>query len=106
MPRRSRQLARQEAIDPFIDAEPLENHGASDEVIGTTMLHKATGDYNKDYTSYESNLQDNLMLREAVRILKSRNDPRYLENYIVGFLLMSVKAGIRQYGNRAVDALL
>ena len=31
---------------------------------------------------------------------------RYPENYILGFLLISVKEGIHQYGDRAVDALL
>ena len=41
-----------------------------------------------------------------MNILKTRKDARYLENYILGFLLMSVKAGIQQYSDRAADDLL
>ena len=46
------------------------------------------------------------MLKEAVHIVKIRNNIRYLENYIVGFLLISAKEGIWQYENRAADAIL
>ena len=106
MLRRSRRIAREEVLDPFVDAEPVENHGASNETISMTMLHKAIGDNKKDYSSFEPNLQDNSMLKEAMSILKTRKNTRYLENCIIGFLLMSVKAGIRQYGDRAIDALL
>ena len=49
MPRRSRRVARQEAPDPFIDVEPLENHGTGKEVLGITMFHKATGNKEADY---------------------------------------------------------
>ena len=58
------------------------------------MLYKATGDFKKDSSSFEPNLQDNSMLREAVNIVKTQKDTRYLENYILGFLLMLVEAGI------------
>ena len=94
MPRRSQWIAREEVIDPFTDAEPLENHGTISETIRLTMLHKITRDAKKDSSSFEPNLQDNSMLREAINILKSWKDMRYLDNYILGFLLMSVKVGI------------
>ena len=56
MPWRSRQIAREEVLDLFVDVEPVENHGIINETIGLTMLHKATGDDKKDYSSFEPNL--------------------------------------------------
>ena len=56
MLRRSQRIAHEEVIDSFADAEPLENHGTINETIRLTMLHKATGDVKKDYSSFELNL--------------------------------------------------
>ena len=106
MLRRSRQIVRKAVIDPFVDIELLENYSTRIDTIGVMILHKAIGDFKKNYTSFEPNLHNNSILREAVHIVKTRNDTRYLENYILGFLLMSVKVGIRQYRDRAVDTLL
>ena len=43
MPRRSRQLAREDVVKLFVDVDLSENHGAINESNGVTMLHKATG---------------------------------------------------------------
>ena len=43
MPRRSRRVAREDVVEPFIDVDPSENHGTINESNGVTMLHKATG---------------------------------------------------------------
>ena len=94
MPRRSRQIAREDAVEPFADIDPSENHGTINENNRVTMLHKATGNYKKEYIYFKPNLHVNSMLKEAVHIVKIRNNMRYLENYIVSFLLMSAKEGI------------
>ena len=50
--------------------------------------------------------QGNIMLKEAVHILKNENELRHLESHITGFLLMPAKAGIRKHGDKAAEALL
>ena len=94
MPRRSRRIAQVEVVEPFADINPLENHGARNETNGVTISHNATVNCEKKYTSFEPNLQVNLMSKEAIHIVKTQNDTQYLENYIVSFLLMSAKEGI------------
>ena len=48
------------------------------------------------------------MLREAASMKKSRNEDRFLENYVTGSALnqMSSKVGMRKYGDKVVQALL
>ena len=106
MPRRSRRVARQDVIEPFVDVEPLENHGTGDEVTVVTMLHLETGNADVNYSKFKATNQGNNMLNEAVHILKNENEPRNLESCVTGFLLISSKAGIRKYRDKAVEALL
>ena len=50
----------------------------------------------------------NETLREAIGVLRDKNEPRHLENFITGFLLnqMSAKAGTKLFGDEAVNALM
>ena len=73
MPRRSRRVARQDVIEPFVDVEPLENHGTGYEVTGVTMLHLETGNADVNYSKFKATTQGNNMLNEAVHIMKNEN---------------------------------
>ena len=106
MPRRSRRVAGKDALESLVDAEPLENHGTGEEVIGATMLHQTTGNTCANRSMFKLTTQENHMLKEAVRMMKNTNEPKWLENYITGFLLISAKGGISKYGDKDVEALL
>ena len=106
MPRHSRRVVRQGVVGSFIGVEPLENHGTEGEVVGVAMRRVAVGSVNIDNDKFEPTTKGNSMLKEAAHALKHEREPRCLENYITGFLLMPDKASIRKYGDKAAAALL
>ena len=48
------------------------------------------------------------MLKEAINAQKSRNETRFLENYVIGFVLnqMTSKDGTRKHGEKVIQAIL
>ena len=71
------------------------------------MLHVATNDIIFKLSGFYNGLK-NRMLKEAVDLLKDRNETRRLENFIVGFLFnqMLTKKGSRKHGAKAVAVSL
>ena len=70
------------------------------------MICVATGDVDVKHDEFVLTAEGSSMLREAVQILKHEQEPRRIENYITGFLLMSAKAGIKKHGDKDIAALL
>ena len=105
LPRRSRRAAGQNPVDAFVDVHRAEEGAIN--TTGVSMLHVATSPVKGNFSRFDEGVE-NGMLKEAVDVLKQRNEPRYLENFIVGYLLnqISAKRGIKKHGEKAVETLL
>ena len=95
--RRSRRIAGREPSANFVDVEPLENHGTMDSEV--SLLHLALDAKSEDADKFEPTCGDSPMLQEDINAQKSRNNTRFLENYVRGFMLnqMSSQAGTREH---------
>ena len=98
LPRRSRIISGMNPIDPPDDPNDMEC---------VSMFHIATNDVSRNFSRFDDGLK-NGMLKEAVDIVRDRNEIRCWENFIVGHLLnyMSAKNCIIKHGAKAFVSLL
>ena len=95
-------IAGRELSVIFVDVEPLQNHGTIDSEV--SLLHLALDAKSEDAEKFESTCGENPMLQEAINVQKSRNENRFLKNYVTCFMLnqMSSKTGMCKHSEKSI----
>ena len=99
-PRRLRRVVGLDPVEAFVDID-------SNDINSTSLLHITVDDNKKDVSNFEQGSIKE-MLSKVFSMLYKKNEPSHLENFMTGYLLnqMSVKAGIKVYGKKAVTVLM
>ena len=73
-----------------------------------SLIHAALDTHLANTDKLECAFGSNNMPKEAANIQKNRNENRFLENGVAGFVLnqMSSKAGMHKHGDKVVQSLV